>query len=259
MKKVKCIDETDLYLSGIQTKNVHDYTRIINLIQQNKHLHCISLTDQEGVLLTDTFLKFGIDYGYYQKSELADNVVNIDRKYIWQKNKLDKTHKFSSESDLESYLIFTLKQPKTIEYSNINALLKKFDNNELHYSSVYNQFIFGNAYPSDLTVLNENNINVFELKKDSLSSNSIAQIEKEIKKHLYYSLFSNRLQTKRAWRFNFYLVYLKDDDNKKFEQIILGKYNEVHKKIGALRENNIIFVDYSIKSDTLLLEGVKFS
>ncbi|TSC91707.1 MAG: hypothetical protein CEN91_599, partial [Candidatus Berkelbacteria bacterium Licking1014_85] len=164
IKNIKCIDETDLYLSGIQTKNVSDYTRIINLIQQNKHLHCISLTDQEGGLIKDTFFKFGINYGDGRKSELAGDVVNIDRKYIWQKNRLDKTHKFSSESDLESYLIFALKQPKTIEYSNINTLLKKFDNNELHYSSVYNQFIFGNAYPSDLTVLNQNNINVFELK-----------------------------------------------------------------------------------------------
>jgi len=259
MKNVKCIDETDLYLSGIQTKNVPDYTRIINLIQQNKHLHCISLTDQEGVLITNTFLKFGINYGDGRKSELVGDVVNIDREYIWQKNKLDKTNNFSSESDLESYLIFTLKQSKTIEYRNINGLLKKFDNNELHYSSIYNQFIFGNAYPSDLTILNENNINVFELKKDSLSSGSIAQIEKEIKKHLYYSLFSNRLQIKSAGRFNFYLICLKDDNNKKFGQIILGKYNEAHKKIGTLRENNIVFVDYSIKNNALLLEEIKFS
>ncbi len=207
----------------------------------------------------DTFLRFGINYGDNQKSELTGDVVNIDREYIWRKNKLDKTHKFSAESDLESYLIFTLKQSKTIEYKNINALLQKFDNNKLDYSNVYNQFIFGNAYPSDLTVLNKNNINVFELKKDSLSIGSISQIEKEIKKHLYYSLFSNRPQTESTGRLNFYLVCLKDDNNKKFRQIILRKYNEAHKKIWTSRENNIIFVDYSIKNNTLLLEEFKFS
>jgi len=133
-----------------------------------------------------------------------------------------------------------------------------FEGNELHYSHIYNQFIFGNTYPSDLAILNEKNINVFELKRSSLSNDSIAQIEKEIKKHLYYSLFSGRLCAKNVRRFNFYLISLKDNRNNKIRRIISGKYRGARRKIKESRENNIIFVDYSIENNTLLLEKAKF-
>ena len=105
-KDIKRIDETDLYLNGVQMEDVSDYAKIINLIQQNKHLHCISLTDHEGELIADVFLKFGTSYGKGQTSKLIGETVDVNRQYIWKKNRLDKTHKFSSESDLESYLVF---------------------------------------------------------------------------------------------------------------------------------------------------------
>jgi hypothetical protein len=41
--QIKCIEETDLYLCGIESNNVDSYFKIIKLIQQNKHLHCITL------------------------------------------------------------------------------------------------------------------------------------------------------------------------------------------------------------------------
>jgi hypothetical protein len=41
---IRTIEETDLYLNGIQSSKIASHIRIINLIQQNKHLHCISLT-----------------------------------------------------------------------------------------------------------------------------------------------------------------------------------------------------------------------
>ena len=91
----------------------------------------------------------------------------------------------------------------------LTKLLNKYKSNDLQFSEIYNQFIFGNAYPSDIVILNKDNINVFELKKDKLTNNTIPQIEKEIKKHLYYSLFSNRIESdKDIKRFNFYLIYL---------------------------------------------------
>lgn len=43
--KIKIIDETDLYLYAIKSNSVPDHLKIINLIQQNKHLHCIPLNN----------------------------------------------------------------------------------------------------------------------------------------------------------------------------------------------------------------------
>lgn len=256
---IKKITETDLYLNGIKSGNIAAYFQIINLIQQNKHLHCICLTKDEGETILNTFLKIGIEYGNNLKRSIQGNLKNtssdIDCEYIYNKNKLDKKCYFSSESDLETYIIFSTKITKSDEYKNVNKLLNKYPNNGLQYSEIYNQFIFGNAYPSDIVILNKENINIFELKKDKLSNSNIAQIEKEIEKHLYYSLFSNRVKSNTGInRFNFYLTYLKDNASEQFEQSIIKKYKYLCNKIISLRENTITFVEYEVKDKILLLK-----
>ena len=255
---IKKIGETDLYLRGIESNNIAAYFQIINLIQQNKHLHCMCLTKDEGEAILNTFLKIGIEYANNLKSSIQSNLKNIssniDCEYIYNKNKLDKKCYFSSESDLEAYIIFSIKITKSDEYKNVNKLLNKYPNNGLQ-CEIYNQFIFGNAYPSDIVILNKENINVFELKKDKLSNSNIAQIEKEIEKHLYYSLFSNRIKSNTGInRFNFYLTYLKDNASEQFEQSIIKKYKHLCNKIIGLRENTITFVEYEVKDKILLLE-----
>lgn len=250
---LKKIEETDLYLHGIYSKKEKYYFSLINLIQQNKHLHCISLTHIEGEAILGTFRHLGLQYNFGH-SDLLGDFFDVDSKYLWDQNKLDKKHYFSSESDLESYIILTFKKPASEEYEGIQKLLNKYQNNHLQSSTIYNQFIFGNAYPSDIAVLNENNINVFELKKGSLSNSSNISIEKEIKKHLYYSFFSSRIQSTNIERFNFYLVYLKDSNNNLIKDSIFNKFNILCEHIGTFRENNIIFVEYFIKDGKLLFE-----
>lgn len=253
---IRIIEETDLYLNGIRSNKIASYFRIINLIQQNKHLHCISLTNDEGDAILATFEHFGFNYIDVQESALINDLIDINCEYIYRKNKLDKKNYFSSESDLESYIILSLKNEKGEEYKSINTLLNKYENNDLRFSEIYNQFILGNAYPSDIVVLNKNNINVFELKKDKLTGNVIPQIEKEIKKHLYYSLFSERIKSNNIERFNFYLIYLKYSDNERFKSLIPGKYNQLCNRIQALRENTITFVEYHFANNKLTLEEV---
>ncbi len=256
---IKKITETDLYLHGIESGNIATYFQIINLIQQNKHLHCICLTKDEGEAILNTFLKIGIEHDNNLKPSIQSNLKNIsseiDCEYIYNKNRLDKKGHFSSESDLETYIIFSTKITKSDEYKNVNKLLNKYPNNSLQCSEIYNQFIFGNAYPSDIVILNKENINVFELKKDKLSNSNIAQIEKEIEKHLYYSLFSNRIKSNTGInKFNFYLTYLKDNASEQFEQSIIKKYKYLCDKIISLRENTITFVEYKVKDKILLLD-----
>lgn len=254
---IKSIEETDLYLNGIQSKKIDSYFKIINLIQQNKHLHCICLTNDEGDAILDTFGKIGFDYkSNVQDHKLSEDLIDINSKYIWDRNKLDKKHYFSSESDLESYIIISLKHVQSKVYENLNNLLNIYQNNDLQFSKIFNQFIFGNAYPSDMAILNENNINVFELKKDKLTNNNIPQIEKEIKKHLYYSLFSERINSNKIKRFNFFLIFLKDKDNERFKWLIFEEFNRLCKKINTLRQNNIAFVEYHVKDDNLILEEI---
>jgi hypothetical protein len=256
IETIRKIEETDLYINGIHIKNEGFYFGLINLIQQNKHLHCICLTHEEGEAIFKTFEHLGLEYNYLEYSELTGNLIDVDCKYLWDKNKLDKKYYFSSESDLESYIIFNLKKTESEEYKSINKLLNKHRNNQLQSSDVYNQFILGNAYPSDIAILNKNNVNVFELKKDKLSNSIVLQIEKEIKKHLYYSLFSHRIQSNNIERFNFYLIYLRDDDNSQFKRLIFEKYNNLCKQIDAFRANNITFVEYHVKDSILFLEEV---
>jgi hypothetical protein len=259
IETIKTIEETDLYLNGIRSEKLIFYSRIINLIQQNKHLHCISLTEHEGEAILNTFQQLGSKYhNDIEVRELREDLIDIHCSYIWDKNKLDKRRYFSSESDLESYIIFSLRNAKSEEYKCLAKLLNKYKSNDLQFSEIYNQFIFGNAYPSDIVILNKDNINVFELKKDKLANNIIPQIEKEIKKHLYYSLFSERIKSdKNLKRFNFFLVYLKDSGNSQHKRLIFEKYNDLCKKVAALRENTLTFVEYYVKDNILVLEEVR--
>jgi len=149
---------------------------------------------------------------------------------------------------------FDLKAKRSI--ANLANILSRYPNNDLQLSEIYNQFIFGNAYPADLAVLNEKNVNVFELKKDKLTDNKIPQIEKEIKKHLYYSLFSERIKANNIQRFNFYLIFLKDSGNDQSKRLILEKFHHLCNKINTIRENNISFIEYDVKDDNLIFEEV---
>ena len=257
INSVKCIEETDLYVNGIQLKNIPLYVRIINLIQQNKHLHCIPLTGSEGKALLDALVGTGINLSHEYLNEFSDELTPIDREYIWQKNRLDKRSTFSSENDLESYLILSLKNPECQEYEGLQKLLMKYQSNELDLSEIYNQFIFGNAYPCDILILNGKNINVFELKRDKLTRNIIPQIEKEIKKHLYYSIYSDRIKSNSDLRrFNFYLICSKDQNNKHFKKLIYEKYFHLCNKLNNLRENTITIAEYHVNNNILSLEEI---
>jgi len=247
------IEETDLYLHGVQCGDVDFHSKLINLIQQNKHLHCISLTDQEGAAILNTFQEFGTTYDTPVKKMLDQGVVEVNREYIWQKNKLNKKYQFASESDFETYLILSLKSQNNYEYGALNGILAKWSGSSLANSTIYNQFIFGNAYPADIVVVNDDSINVFELKKDRLTNSIANQIEKEIRKHLYYSLFSERaMQEKPLKVFNFYLVCLCEGDQKT-KISLLHMYEALEERIRHARKNNLIFLEYKLKDDRLSL------
>lgn len=252
--QIKGVEETDLYLYGIKSNSVDFYFKIINLIQQNKHLHCISLTDYEGKAILDVFQSVGSRYDTCYKIKEVNDLVNVDCHYIWAKNKLDRNNHFSSESDMETYIIMSLKNADNKESEYVKELLGKHSANCLIDSRIYNQFIFGNAYPSDIVIINESNINVFELKKDHLTLSQIPQIEKEMKKHLCYSLFSNRIQHTDTKRFNFYLVTLRDKNNTPLRSVIEDKYLNLSNKIISHRESTLTFVEYKINNSGISFE-----
>ena len=107
---------------------------------------------------------------------------------------------------------------------------------------------------ADIVITNESNINVFELKKDHLTLSQIPQIEKEMKKHLYYSLFSNRIRQTDTNRFNFYLVTLRDKNNTPFRPIIEDKYWNLCENISTHRKTTITFVEYTVNDSGLSFE-----
>lgn len=236
----------DLYLCGIESNDVDCYFKVINLIQQNKHLHCISLTDYEGKAILDVFQSAGSGYDAYYKIKEVNNLAAVDCHYIWVKNKLDKNNHFSSESDMEAYIVMSLKNADSKESEYVKDLLGEHSANCLINSRGYNQFIFGNAYPADIVIINECNINVMELKKYPLTLSQIPQIEKEIKKHLCYSLFSNRIRKSDTKKFNFYLVTLQDEKSTPFRSVIQDKYFNLSNKIRAHRESTLSFVEYKV-------------
>jgi len=215
------------------------------------------LTASEGEALSHTLERTGINLSRGHVSELSGDSPPVDRKYIWGKNRLDRRSIFSSESDLESYLILSLKNSQFKEYKSLQEGLNKHQNNELHLSEIYNQFIFGNAYPCDILILNDKNINVFELKRDKLTQSVIPQIEKEIKKHLYYSMHSDRIKSSDDLRrFNFYLICSRHQNNKHFKKLIYEKYFRLCGKLNNLRENTVTVVEYHVNNNILFLEEV---
>lgn len=252
--QIKGIEETDLYLCGIESNDVDSYFKIIKLIQQNKHLHCISLTDYEGEAILDVFQSAGSGYDACYKIKEVNDLANVDCHYIWAKNKLDRNNHFSSESDMEAYIVMSLKNADNKESEYVKDLLGKHSENCLINSRVYNQFIFGNAYPADIVIINECNINVLELKKDPLTLSQIPQIEKEMKKHLCYSLFSNRIRQSDTKKFNFYLVTLQDENSTPLRSVIRDKYFNLCNKIRSHRESTLSFVEYKVNNSGISFE-----
>ena len=84
IEEIKVIEETDLYLNGIQSKNMTLFVRIISLIQQNKHLHCITLTDEEGKAIFETIRQYGLNYDKtLKKGKLINELQTINCQYLW--------------------------------------------------------------------------------------------------------------------------------------------------------------------------------
>jgi hypothetical protein len=77
-----------------------------------------------------------------------------------------------------------------------------------------------------------------------------------MKKHLCYSLFSNRIRQTDTNRFNFYLVNPQDKNNTQFRPIIEDKYWNICEMIKAHRENTITFVEYTVNDSGLSFEAV---
>lgn len=254
INNIYMIEETDLYLRGVQFGDVDFHSKLINLIQQNKHLHCISLTDKEGEVISATLKELGTTCDCPAQKMLEQMEVEVNREFIWQRNKLDKKHQFASESDLEAYMLLSLKSKNIHEYGALNEILVNWSGSSLANCTIYNQFIFGNAYPADIVVVDDNSINVFELKKDRLTNSISNQIEKEIRKHLYYSMLSKRISEEKSFEvFNFYLLCLCEGDVKT-KTSILNMYQAYEKKIIKYsRKNNIIFLEYTLKDDRLSL------
>ncbi len=253
VNRIYKIEETDLYLHGIGSGDVDFSFRLINLIQQNKHLHCISLTDKEGTAIFETLQTLGTVHNVLQQKLLDHEVIEINREYIWQKNRLGKKHRFASESDLETYILLSLKNEGSFEYKTFSEILAQCSGNDLKHSRIYNQFIFGNAYPADIVVITNDSVNVFELKRDTLDSIVITQIEKEIRKHLYYSLFSERVAQENVSKtFNFYLVCL-NEGNTRTRDSISNVFESLQNRIRYPRKNKVVFLGYELKDDRLFL------
>lgn len=252
---LKMIEETDLYLQGIENKNFNLASRLINLIQQNKHLHSISLTKNEGEFLLNTLANYGktIKVKTKTKDYLSDSkALEVNLKFLENKNCLFKKHSFSSESDLESYILLSLKNKNGNIFKNFSEILDYYPDNNLAVSAIYNQFIFGNAYPSDIAIINSANINIFELKKNQFSRSSLGMIKKEFKKYCYYSLYSPRLSEEDTQRrMNFFIAFLKSG-NRNFEKILKKEFRFIIDPINKFRENNFTILEYYIADDKLI-------
>ena len=74
-----------------------------------------------------------------------------------------------------------------------------------------------------------------------------------MRKHLYYSLLSERVVQENVSKiFNFYLVGLYQS-NKKTQDSISSIFESLQSRIQYPRKNNLIFLEYELKDDTLLL------
>jgi hypothetical protein len=78
------------------------------------------------------------------------------------------------------------------------------------------------------------------------------QIEKEIRKHLYYSLSSERVMQEKPFRiFNFYLVCCGGDDKTKSSMSSI--YEALEERMRYGRKNNLIFLEYELKNKRLAI------
>src|SRR3989344_1975810 len=217
--KLQYIDETDLYLNGINCKNRDFAFKLISQLQQNKHLHSICLNIQEGQFISETLNNYGNNFLPIDNKDFMPiyDKSKVNLAFLVDKNKLKNKPYFSSESDLEAYIILSLKNKNNITYEHLKGILNIFPKNDIDKSLIYNQFVFGNAYPSDIVILNKDNINIIELKKTELDKNMIPTIEKEIKKYCLYSLYSDRLED-GSKQINFVLIVLKNKINISFRR-----------------------------------------
>lgn len=256
-KNLQYVGETDFYLTGINSNKRDFALRLICLLQQNKHLHSICLNDQEGEFISETLKNYGNNLGPINSKTytLEYNDLKVDQRFIADKNKLYKKLFFSSESDLEAFIIFCLKNQKSTTYNSLNNILNIYPKNGLNCSTIYNQFIFGNAYPSDIVVLNENNINIFELKKTGLEKSMIPTIEKEINKYCLYSLYSDRIKTDHTY-INFVLAVLKDKNNIIFKKYLEEYFRKTVAQISNLKKYNFTIIEYYIENQDLLFRQI---
>lgn len=256
-KNLQRINETDLYLNGINSEKKDSALRLICLLQQNKHLHSICLNDQEGEFISETIKNYGNDLLLINNKDyiLEYDKLKVNQNFIADKNKLYKKLFFSSENDLETFAIFCLKNNKNTTYKNLHNILNIYPKNSLDYSTIYNQFIFGNAYPSDIVILNKNNINILELKKTGLEKSMLPMIEKEINKYCLYSLYSDRLETKDA-QVNFFLIVLKDKNNTDFKKYLEEYFKKTVIKISKLKKYNFMIIEYYIENQDLLFRQI---
>ncbi len=158
---------------------------------------------------------------------------------------------FSSESDLETFILFCLKNQNDAIYNNLNNILNIYPKNNLKYSTIYNQFIFGNAYPSDIVILNKNNINILELKKTALEKSMISTIEKEIVKYCTYSSYSDRVEANQT-QINFFLIVRKDKKNINFKKYLEKYFQMSVAKISNRKKYNFTIIEYYIENQGLL-------
>jgi len=253
----RVIKETDLYLQGIKNKNSDFALRLISLIQQNKHLHSLSITKKEGQFLLETLANHGkeIKVNVGKKNYLLDSKISqVNLRFLEYRNRLFKKRSFSSESDLESYILLSLKSKSSSISKNFSKILSHYPDNNLTSSIIYNQFIFGNAYPVDIAIINNNNINILELKKNQLDKSAFKIIKKELKKYCYYSLCSPRLPNKNIkQRMNFFIAFPKNK-NHNLNKVLKKEFKLIINPINKFRENNFIILEYYINGDKLIFD-----
>jgi len=253
--KSKIIDETDLYLSGIKNGSMELAYYIINLIQQNKHLHSMSLTDKEGKFIFHAIEEYGKKTKIKTIKDYSPDFMKhkVDAEFLTNKNNLFKKLSFSSEGDLETFILLGLKNKDNHLYKQFNDILNTFQKNYLDKSKIYNQFILGNAYPTDMVILNKENINIFELKKDCLSQNLFSTLRKEMRKYCYYSLFSHRIENQKNIQMNFFLLTLRGGDERLKRDITID-FSDITNPIDHIRKNNFTMFEYFIDRKQMIIE-----
>jgi hypothetical protein len=254
------VDEVFLYLRGIENRerDLLLATGLISLIQQNKHLHSIGLTDAEGQFLLETLQVYGRDCPIVdldQNRQPVDRQV-VDTEFLEQRNTLLTKGFFKSESDLEAYILLKLKDIHSGLYRNFTRLLERDPGNSLANSSIMNQFVLGNAYPADIVIISDHYLNVFELKKDALSNSSLPAIRKEMQKHCYYSLYSHRLPNTEQRNMNFFLVVLRAGSNIELQGAVQAEFRRMIQPIARFRECTLVLAQYHLEAGEIVVTEI---